>query len=354
MLVPTTETAILILLGVSLLCWGVWASTLKAASNRKWRFELFYYDFTLGVVLAAVIAAFTAGSWDAQELTFQDNYLLAGYRKMAWCLGSGVVFNLGNLLLLASMTASGMSIAFPITFGAAWAVGAMWEFAVRTGINGMLTVSGATAVVIAAVIAAIAYVWYVEAEENKKAKALRADPRAKKAVPPPKSAALGIMLAIVGGLVMSVFFPALTEGTTGGDGVAPYGAMLLVAAGVFGSTILYVPFFLYFPVQGEPLQVRDFVRGSLTQHSLGWLGGALWTVAVLTGMVAGASETVSVSEATSYSFIHGGPALAALLGLVMWHELPESTMRVKMMLAAMLVLFLAGVGMIAVAPMYGT
>ncbi len=350
MLLPTTETGILILLAVSLLCSGIWASSLKAA--KKWRFELFYYDFTLGVVLAALVAAFTAGSWNQQELTFQDDYLLAGYRKMAWCLGSGVVFNLGNLLLLASMAASGMSIAFPITFGVAWAVGALWEFAVSTGINGMLTVSGATAVVIAAVLTALAYAWYVEAEENKKLKALRADPRAKKASPPRRSSARGIVLAVVGGLVMSVFFPALTQGTTGGDGVAPYGAMLLVAAGIFGSTILYVPFFLYFPVEGAPLQVRDFTRGTWLQHSLGLLGGVIWTVAMLTGMVSGSSETASVSQATRYVFIHSGPALAALLGLLVWRDLPESTMRVKLMLFATLVLFLAGIGMIALAPMY--
>ena len=109
MILPTTASAVWILAIVSLLCLGSWANTLKLAG--KWRFEYFYYDFVLGILLCAGVAALTLGSGRPQELTFQDNLLLAGYRKMAWALGSGVVLNLGTLLLLAAMTISGNSLA---------------------------------------------------------------------------------------------------------------------------------------------------------------------------------------------------------------------------------------------------
>ena len=352
MLVPTTVVALYILLGVSLLCWGSWISTLKA--TKKWRFELFSYDFTLGVAVASVAAAFTLGMWNPRDLTFQDNFLLAGYRKMAWCLGSGVVFNLANLLLMAGTTTSATAIAFPIAFSLAWAVGAIWLFAVRTDVNGMLTVSGSALMVIACVLAALAYFWHHEAEEHKKFKALRADPRIKKTGPPAKNPARGIVLSAIGGLIMGVFYPAITEGTAGDNGVSAYGAVLLMATGVFGSTILFVPFFLNFPVEGEPLMVRAYFKGSKGRHGLGLLGGMLWTAAVLAGLVAGEAESARVSPAVAYAFTHGGPVLAALLGLTVWRELPGSTMRVKMMLAAMLVLFLAGLLLLALAPVFGT
>jgi glucose uptake protein len=322
-------------------------------ASKKWRFEYFYYDFTLGVLLTVVVAAYTAGSWNSQDLTFQDNYLLAGYRKMAWAMGSGVAFNLGNLLLLGAMTTAGMTLAFPITFAVALAVGAMWQFAVRSDVNGMLTVAGATVMVVAAAVNAVAYAWHLEAEEHKKAKALRADPRAKRVGPPPKSAAKGIMLAAIGGLFMSVFFPALGEATSGDNGVASYGAMILVGAGILGSSIVFVPFFLNFPVQGQPGEVRGYLKGTPMVHLFGLGGGAMWTVAVLASLVAEDAEVVQADPVWVYLLTRGGAFLAAVLGLWVWKEYMGSTMRVKTMLAAMVVMFLAGIALIALAPVYG-
>src|SRR5438045_7300930 len=100
MILPSTASAVWSLAIVSLMCLGSWANTLKLAG--RWRFEYFYYDFVFGIVLCAGIAALALGSGRPQELTLQDNLLLVGYRKMAFALGSGVVLNLGMLLLLAA------------------------------------------------------------------------------------------------------------------------------------------------------------------------------------------------------------------------------------------------------------
>ena len=140
MILPTTASAVWILAIVSLLCLGSWANTLKLAG--KWRFEYFYYDFVLGILLCAGVAALALGSGRAQELTFQDNLLLAGKREMAWALGSGVMLNLGMLLLLAAMTIAGMSVAFPLTLGVALVIGAIWDFANATQANTPLTFMG--------------------------------------------------------------------------------------------------------------------------------------------------------------------------------------------------------------------
>src|SRR2546425_5132596 len=125
MIFPTTYLASLLVLIFGMISLGAWAGTQKLA---KWRFELYYYDFTLGVVLCGVIAAFTFGSFNQQELTFQDNLLLTGLRKMAWAVGAGIVVNLANMLLLASSVSSGISVSFPVSLGLATIIGSIWSY----------------------------------------------------------------------------------------------------------------------------------------------------------------------------------------------------------------------------------
>jgi glucose uptake protein len=349
-LIPASVVGVSVLLFVSLLCWGSWASTLKAAG--KWRFEFYYCDFTLGVAVAAVAAAYTLGSWNEHDLTFQDNFLLAGYRKMAWCLGAGIVFNLANLLLLAGTTTSSMTTAFPITFALAWAVGAVWQYTDRAGVNGMLTAAGSVMMMASLVMAAIAWSWHREAEEHKKITALRADPRVRRPGPRAPGAARGIVLSIIGGLFMGAFFPALLEGVSGDNGVSAYGALLLIAAGIAGSSLLFVPFFLNFPVQGEPLVLGGYLKGTRRQHLLGLAGGVIWAAGVLAALVASEPEGISIPQPVQYVLMRAGPVLASVLGLTLWRELPDAPWRARMMLAATLVLFVAGLWMIGVAPVY--
>src|ERR1700733_13483024 len=117
MLIPTTYLTALLLLIVSMFCWGSWANTQKLTG--KWRFELFYYDYSVGVLVCALIAAFTFGEMMPKELTFSDNLLLAGKRQMAYGFAGGAVFNLANMLLVAAISVAGMAVAFPIAIGLA-------------------------------------------------------------------------------------------------------------------------------------------------------------------------------------------------------------------------------------------
>src|ERR1051325_5808456 len=125
MILPTTYLAALLLLILSMLCWGSWANTQKLAG--KWRFELFYYDYSLGLALCAVVVAYTFGLLHPTELTFQDNFMIASNRKMVYGMAGGAVFNLANLLLVAAIAVSGMSVAFPIGIGLAMGIGVIWN-----------------------------------------------------------------------------------------------------------------------------------------------------------------------------------------------------------------------------------
>src|SRR5260221_3643569 len=110
MLIPQTYAAALILIVLSMICWGSWANTFKLAG--KWRFELFYYDYSLGVLLAAIIAAYTFGSM-GDDLSFSDNLIVAGKRNMAWAVAGGVGFNLGHMPFVAATSVAGLADGFP-------------------------------------------------------------------------------------------------------------------------------------------------------------------------------------------------------------------------------------------------
>src|ERR1700676_2077858 len=129
MLLPSTYFAAILLLISSMFAWGSWANTQKLAG--KWRFELFYYDYSFGVMLCALVAAFTFGSLSPRELTFQDNLLIAAKRQMAYAFLGGAVFNLANMLLVAAIAVSGMAVAFPIAIGLALVIGVVLNFSLN-------------------------------------------------------------------------------------------------------------------------------------------------------------------------------------------------------------------------------
>ena len=110
MILPTTYLAALLLSILTMICWGSWANTQKFSG--KWRFELFYYDYALGLLITATILAFTFGTFGS-ELSFMDNMAIAGKKQMAFALAAGVIFNLANMLLVAAIAVAGLSVAFP-------------------------------------------------------------------------------------------------------------------------------------------------------------------------------------------------------------------------------------------------
>jgi glucose uptake protein len=353
MILPTTYLSALLLLVVSMLCWGSWANTQKLAG--KWRFELFYYDYSIGVVLCAVIAAFTFGELAPKELSVTDNFLIAGKRQMVWAAGAGVVFNLANMLLVAAISVSGMAVAFPIAIGLALVIGTVTSYFLNPQGSAPLLFGGAALVLAAIIVDAFAYSSFSDAKRQAEQKALAPDPRVRKtaaaAAPGP---ARGIILSIVGGLLMGLFYPMVVVAREGDGGVAPYGIGLLFAAGVLISTLFYVPFFLNFPVSGPPVEAKQYFNGTGKQHVLGLLGGVIWMTGALTNFAAAsAPDNVHVGPAISYALGQGATMVSALWGLLVWREFKGAGTQVKLLLTGMIVLFLLGLWLISIAPLHG-
>jgi glucose uptake protein len=348
MILPTTALPVWIVAVVSLLCLGSWANTLKLAG--KWRFEYYYYDFVVGIVLCAGVAALALGSGNPQELTVQDNLILSGYRKMAWALGSGIVLNLGTLLLLAAMTLAGMSVAFPLTLGVALLIGAVWDFVIATQANTALTFIGLALLLGAVIVTGLTYSRLLRVRREAAQKALTPDPRAKSKRVKTAGATLVIALSVLGGIALSTFPKILGEATIGDNALAPYSAILLLSVAALLSSPFFVLFFTTFPVVTTAGSPAGYLAGNARQHMMGMAGGILWGAGMLTSLLTAAAPVgVQPSAMVEYVLNNGALLVAVAWGLLAWREFQGGGDRVRMLAAGMVVLFLAGLGMVAFA-----
>ncbi len=362
MILPTTYGAALLLTVLSMLCWGSWANTQKLSG--KWRFELYYFDYAFGVLLCALIAAFTFGSLNSQELSVFDTLALTAKRKMAWAFAAGVVFNLANMLLVAAISIAGLSVAFPIGIGLALVIGVIWNYSLNPQGNPLLLFGGAGLVVVAIIIDAIAYKAHASAAKAQVLPVPEAVPlkqpqrqgrtsSRRQAPTGPPSAIKGIIISLISGGLMGSFYPMIQMSRAGEDGVQPYADALFFSGGVFLSTFLFNFFFMLMPIQGDSVSFLDFFRGTKKQHLLGIAGGLIWCAGAISNFIASsAPPSVQVGPAVSYAMGQGATMVSALWGLLLWKEFAGAKPRVKMLLAAMLLLFAAGLGMVAVAPLY--
>jgi glucose uptake protein len=334
MILPTTYAAALLLSILSMICWGSWANTFKL--SKKWRFELFYFDYAAGVLIAALLGAYTFGSM-GDELSFSDNLLIAGKRQMGYAVAGGVIFNLANMLLVAAISITGLAVAFPVGIGLALVIGVLWNYVLRPAGNPALLFGGAAVVVLAIVVDALAY--RNHALLSKVATA--------------RFSIKGLVLSLVSGVLMGSFYPLVEMSRASEVGLGPYTAAVLFAGGVFASTFVFNLYFMNLPVQGEPVALGAYFRGSARNHLLGIAGGIIWCVGAISNFVASSAPTeVNVSPATSYALGQGATMISALWGLLVWKEFAGAAPRVRTLLAIMIVLFLIGLGMVSVAPLF--
>jgi glucose uptake protein len=328
-----------------MLCWGSWANTYKLAG--KWRFELYYFDYALGVLIAATIAAFTFGTLGYDGFLFLDDLMRAGKRNMAYGFAGGVVFNLANMLLVAAIAVAGLAVAFPVGIGLALVIGVIWNYVINPQGNPTLLFTGVAIVVGAIVVDAIAYRTHGIQQAKEKTKAGQTRSTA------PRTSWKGIALSLASGVLMGSFYPLVELGKQGDWGLGPYAIAFIFALGVFSSTFVFNLFFMNVPVEGKPVEIRDYFKGTFRQHLLGWTGGVIWATGTISNFVAAsAPREVQVGPAISYAMGQGATLISALWGLLVWKEFRGATSTVKLLLGLMLALFAIGLGLVAIAPLY--
>lgn len=348
MITPETYSSALLLIVLAMVCWGSWANAFKLAG--KWRFELFYYDFSLGILLTAIVAAYTFGSM-GNELSFSDNLLIAMKRNMAWAVAAGAIFNLANMLLVASISVAGMTVAFPIGMGLALVVGAIWNYYLNPQGNPILLGVGVALVLGAIVVDALAYATHAGRSRVSagagKTKTQGSSNRLK-----------GIFLSLASGVLLGSSYSLVEMGKGAGmenAGLGPYAMAFLFAIGVFFSTFVFNLYFLNLPVEGEPLSMFSYFQGTLKQHALGIVGGTIWCTGAIANLVAAsAPKSMQVGPGMSSAVGQGATVLSVLWGLLVWREFAGAAGKTRLLLGLMLILFVAGLIAVAIAPLYVT
>jgi len=350
MILPHTYAATLTLMILSMLCWGSWANTYKLTG--KWRFELFYFDYALGLLLASLIYAYTVGTLGYDGFTFVDDFMHAGKRQWVYGFAGGVIFNFANMLLVAAISVAGMAVAFPVGIGLALVVGVALNYLIKPAGNPTLLFAGCGLIVGAIVADALGYRAIAILRHERQAKAGLATSTRR---PTPIK---GIILALVSGLLMGTFFPLVEKAKEGEIGLGPYAVCVVFAVGVFISTFVFNMFFMNLPVEGEPVDFFDYFKGRPGQHLLGVLGGMIWCTGAIASFVAAsagsdaASSPAKVGPAVSYAMAQGATLISALWGVVVWKEFKGGDAKVKIFAALMFLLFAGGLTLVSLAPLH--
>jgi glucose uptake protein len=311
---------------LSMLCWGSWANTQKI--DKRWRFELFYWDYMWGVLACALLFGVTLGTKSpAAPDSFFRNLCAASPRSLVEAFFGGVIFNLGNLLLVAAISVAGMAVAFPIGAGLALVIGAVINYIISPKGNPVLLFGGIALICIAIVLDAMAY---------------RGLPGGAKA------STKGVGLSLACGVAVGLFYPLVAKALTGPNHLGPYTVYFVFALGAAISNFPMNYGLMRRPVNGEPLRVKDYFKGHASLHAWGILGGAIWGIGTIANFVA--SYVPMIGPATSFSLGEGNTMISAIWGIFVWKEFHGAGNRVKGLLAIMFLFFVLGLSCIALAP----
>jgi glucose uptake protein len=319
---------------ITMICWGSWANTQKLAA-KNWRFELFYWDLTLGLLLTATLAAFTIGSMGTEGRPFLQDLQQADDKSIFNAMLGGIVWNLGNILLVAAIAVAGMSVGFPIGGGIAWILGIAFNFILVVIDKGspegnVLLLFSGVAVIIAAIY--LSMLSYKKLAQEQK-----------------KTSTKGILLSVGAGLLIAFFYGLVVKSldntfVSGGAGtLTPFTGVFFFAVGVAVSTPLFNPFFMRYPVQGEPIKMKEYFKGSLGTHSTGIIGGFIWML----GMVVSFMSAGAANPAISYALSNAAPVAAILWGIFIWKEFKGAPKGTNALLITMFIFFLIGLVLIS-------
>jgi glucose uptake protein len=330
---------------LSLVCLGSWANFYKLAG--KWRFELFCFDFALGLLAVALILAFTAGSLGFDGFSFRDD-LMNAYKR-TWLFGflGGVIFTFANMLMIAAVSVAGIALTFPVGFGVAFIVGSVIGYATGPGVNPAFLFGGCALLALAIILDCSAFSRLGVLKHERQARAGTAKSTRR------PSSMQGIVLAMLGGVLMGCFSPLVGKAQDVEIGLGPYSVMVLFGLGVVASTFVLNLFFMNLPIEGDPLELRDYFAGSTRQHVMGATGGGLWALGAAAALAAATPKgDTHLPQMTFDLLSQSAPLLAALFGLLVWREYKGADPRVKLSTVLMLLIFAGGVAAISLASFY--
>lgn len=326
-IVPTYGVAVFFCI-ITMLCWGSWANTQKLA-EKTWRFELFYWDYVIGIVLFSIISAFTLGSMGEQGRSFMDDLQQASSSNIGSAFLGGIIFNAANILFSAAIALAGMAVAFPIAIGLALVLGVIVNYAASQKGDPTYLFLGVALVMIAIIINAIAYRRISNANQKVSTK--------------------GILISLIAGVLMSFFYrfiaasmdldnfeqPAIGKMT-------PYTAVFIFSLGILASNFIFNTILMKKPFEGVAVSYADYFRGKFKTHMVGVLGGLIWGIGNSFNLIAAGKAGAAIS----YGLGQGATLIAAMWGVFIWKEFKQSPAGTDGFVTAMFLFFIVGLGLI--------
>lgn len=308
---------------VTMLCWGSWANTQKLAEGT-WRFELFYWDYVIGILVMSIVFAFTLGSYGDGGRCFTDDLAVASHESIHAALVGGVVFNLANILLIAAIAIAGMSVAFPVGIGIALIWGVIDNYLRIPSGNPVVIFTGVALIAVGIILNALAYKRLAGAEQRVSTKGLVL------------SAVAGVLMAQFYGFVVRAMATDFTDAEPGK--LTPYTAVFIFSIGILASNLLFNTILMRRPVEGVPATYREYFDGSFRSHVTGILGGMIWCI----GMSFSILASEKAGPAISYGLGQGAVLIAAIWGVFIWKEFKAAPKGTNILLYLMFLFFLTG------------
>jgi glucose uptake protein len=322
MFTPQSLTIALLMMITSAICWGSWANTFKGVKN--YRFELFYWDYAIGIFLISLVLALTMGSTRQDSSSFLENVRAADPSNIVSTLVGGAIFNLANLLLVAAIDMAGLAVAFPVSIGIALVVGVVLNYILQPKGSALLLMAGVACALIAVILDGKAYGNLSRTGRGASRKS--------------------IILCVISGTLMGLWSPFMTYAMTRGDHpLTPYSAAVFLTLGALLSCFIWNIYFMKKPLVGEPVSFSGFFSGPPSGHLLGLLGGCVWGLGTVFNLTAGKLT----GQAISYAIGQSAPMVAALWGVLAWKEFAGSGSRAKVYLALMFVFYAFAILLVA-------
>jgi glucose uptake protein len=320
MFTPPSLTIALLMTITSAICWGSWANTYKGVKN--YRFELFYWDYAIGIFLISLILALTMGSAGHDSFSFLNNVQSADTSNIVWTMVGGALFNLANLLLVAAIDMAGLAVALPVSIGIALVVGVVLSYILEPKGVALFLALGVACALIAVIL----------------------DGKAFGSLGSGRSASRkSIIICIVSGVLMGLWNPFVAYGATRGNPLTPYSSAVFLTLGALLSCFVWNLYFMKHPLAGEPVGFGGFFRAPASGHLLGLFGGVIWGVGTVFNVVAGKS----MSFAISYAIGQSAPMVGALWGVFAWKEFAGAGSRAKIYLSLMFVFYALAILLVA-------
>ena len=324
---PEAYGIALLFMIISMLCWGSWANTMKLTPG--YAFQLFYWDYIIGVLVATLLWGVTLGSYGSSGLSFLADIRHADSGHVLYALAGGAVFNIANLLLVAAIDIAGMAVAFPVGIGLALIVGVLLNYALAPKGNPFLLFGGVILVMGAILLDALAYKRRETQSQQRSAR--------------------GIPISIACGLLMGVFYPLVTKAVAGRGSLGPYGVAFFFAVGTALCAIPVNLLFMRRPLSGTPpVAMRVYAQAKGSWHIWGIIGGMIWCTGAVFNFVA--SHAQIVGPAISYAIGQGATMVSAIWGVFIWREFASAPVSSRKLIPLMFLFFILGLGAIAMAP----